>query len=242
MVRKGVSKPDHLIRIIYSAASIDSFPCTKEIVLVQPFVMLNRWLPLGVCSSFFAINDLQLEPRCVLDHRSRSRNSLTPTATGCSATARACSGIVKIRKSRCATRWWCYRASRWLVCDEWLGLWLYSLARAECLRREAVAPGDADEQVALPHQDDADSRLMAWKAVTSMPSGEVGALELDSGHEVDVRRCLACPRRRPRPPPDRSTRHNSPTRTKDQRALTDGCGVLTDYPLERHIHVVRAAL
>jgi DNA-directed RNA polymerase specialized sigma24 family protein len=27
-----------------------------------------------------------------------------------------------------------------LVCDEWLGLWLYSLARAECLRREAVPP------------------------------------------------------------------------------------------------------
>lgn len=70
MVRKGVNKPDHLIQIIYSAASIDSFPCTKEIVLVQPFVMLNRWLSLGVCSSFFVINDLRLEPRCVLDHRS----------------------------------------------------------------------------------------------------------------------------------------------------------------------------
>ena len=25
-----------------------------------------------------------------------------------------------------------------VVGDEWLGLWLYSLARAECLRREAV--------------------------------------------------------------------------------------------------------
>jgi hypothetical protein len=32
-----------------------------------------------------------------------------------------------------------------LVCDEWLGLWLYSLARAECLRREAVPACDADE-------------------------------------------------------------------------------------------------
>ena len=37
-----------------------------------------------------------------------------------------------------------------LVCDEWLGLWLYSLARAECLRREAVPASDADEPVALP--------------------------------------------------------------------------------------------
>jgi hypothetical protein len=44
-------------------------------------------------------------------------------------------------------------------------LWLYSLARAECLRREAVPGSDADEPVALPNTDDADSRLMAWKAV-----------------------------------------------------------------------------
>jgi DNA-directed RNA polymerase specialized sigma24 family protein len=66
-----------------------------------------------------------------------------------------------------------------LVCDEWLGLWLYSLARAECLRREAVPASDADEPVALPNTDDADSRLMAWKAVTSMPADEVEALELE---------------------------------------------------------------
>jgi hypothetical protein len=38
-----------------------------------------------------------------------------------------------------------------LVCDEWLGLWLYSLVRAECLRREAVPASDADEPVALPN-------------------------------------------------------------------------------------------
>jgi hypothetical protein len=31
-----------------------------------------------------------------------------------------------------------------LVCDEWLGLWLHSLARAGCLRREAVPASDAD--------------------------------------------------------------------------------------------------
>jgi hypothetical protein len=74
-----------------------------------------------------------------------------------------------------------------LVCDEWLCLWLYSLARAECPRREAVPACDADEPAALPNTDGADSRLMAWKAVTSMPAGEVEALELDSRHDVDLR-------------------------------------------------------
>ena len=77
-----------------------------------------------------------------------------------------------------------------LVCEEWLGLWLYSLARAECLRREAVPASDADEPVAPPNADDADSRLMAWKAVTSMPADEVEALELDSRHDVDLRLVL----------------------------------------------------
>jgi hypothetical protein len=78
-----------------------------------------------------------------------------------------------------------------LVCDEWLGLWLYSLARAECLRREAVPASDADEPVALPNTDDADSRTMARKAVTSMPADEVEALELDSRHNVDLRLVLS---------------------------------------------------
>ena len=77
-----------------------------------------------------------------------------------------------------------------LVCDEWLGLWLYSLARAECLRREAVPASDADEPVGLPNTDDADSRLMAWNAVTSMPADEVEALDLDSRHDVDLRLVL----------------------------------------------------
>ena len=77
-----------------------------------------------------------------------------------------------------------------LVCDEWLGLWLYSLARAECLRREAVPAADADEPVALPSADDADSRLMAWRAVTGLPADEVEALELDSRHDVDLRLVL----------------------------------------------------
>ena len=77
-----------------------------------------------------------------------------------------------------------------LACGEWLGLWLYSLARAECLRRAAVPPSDADEPAARPHAEDADSRLMAWNAVTSMPADEVEALELDARHDVDLRLVL----------------------------------------------------
>jgi DNA-directed RNA polymerase specialized sigma24 family protein len=77
-----------------------------------------------------------------------------------------------------------------LVCDEWLGLWLYSLARAECLRREAVPAADADEPAARPDQDDADMRLMAWRAVTGMPADEAEALALDSLHDVDLRLVL----------------------------------------------------
>jgi DNA-directed RNA polymerase specialized sigma24 family protein len=77
-----------------------------------------------------------------------------------------------------------------LACDEWLGLWLYSLARAECLRRAAVPPSDADEPAARPRAEDGDSRLMAWNAVTSMPADEVEALELDARHDVDLRLVL----------------------------------------------------
>ena len=77
-----------------------------------------------------------------------------------------------------------------LFCGEWLGLWLYSLARAECRRREAVPAADADEPPAGPHHADADSRLMAWKAVTSMDADEVEALELDCRHDVDLRLVL----------------------------------------------------
>lgn len=84
-----------------------------------------------------------------------------PTATSSSATAGACSGIAKTRKSRCDALVVATAQIGRLVCDEWLGLWLYSLARAECLRREAVLACDADEPVALPNTDDADSRLTA---------------------------------------------------------------------------------
>jgi DNA-directed RNA polymerase specialized sigma24 family protein/outer membrane biosynthesis protein TonB len=80
-----------------------------------------------------------------------------------------------------------------LVFDEWLGLWLYSLARGECLRREAAPAADADEPAAVAGTDDADSRLMAWKAVTNMPADEVEALELSTRHEVDLRLVLGLP-------------------------------------------------
>src|ERR1700678_2188878 len=80
-----------------------------------------------------------------------------------------------------------------LVFDEWLGLWLYSLVRGECLRREAAPAADADEPAAVAGTDDADSRLLAWKAVTSMPADEVEALELSTRHEVDLRLVLGLP-------------------------------------------------
>src|SRR5260370_24796793 len=51
-----------------------------------------------------------------------------------------------------------------LVCDEWLGLWLYSLARAEWLRREAGPASDADETAALANPRGAASRPAAREA------------------------------------------------------------------------------
>ena len=73
-----------------------------------------------------------------------------------------------------------------LARDEWLGPWLYCLARGECRRREAVPAGDADEPVADPDQPHADRRLMAWNAVASMNASEVEALELACRHEADL--------------------------------------------------------
>jgi hypothetical protein len=52
----------------------------------------------------------------------------------------------------------------------------------------------------LPNTDDADSRLMAWKAVTSMPADEVEALELNARHDVDLRLVLGL---QPEPPAQR---------------------------------------
>ena len=67
-----------------------------------------------------------------------------------------------------------------------LGPWLYALARAECRRRRAVQPSLADEPPARPSQRDADSRLMAWNAVTSMAADEQEALDLTCRHDVDL--------------------------------------------------------
>jgi hypothetical protein len=67
-----------------------------------------------------------------------------------------------------------------------LGSWLYSLAHVECRRRRPVLPGNADEPPARPSQPDADSRLMAWNAVTSMDAAEMEALDLACRHDVDL--------------------------------------------------------
>jgi DNA-directed RNA polymerase specialized sigma24 family protein len=80
-----------------------------------------------------------------------------------------------------------------LARDEWLGTWLYCLARRECRRREAVPYSGADEQVADPDHHHADRRLMAWNAVASMDANEVEALELASRHEADVSLVLGLP-------------------------------------------------
>src|SRR6202012_2625389 len=65
-----------------------------------------------------------------------------------------------------------------------LGPWLYFLARTECRRRRPVPPADADEPAAVPSQADADSRLMAWHAVTSLDAEKLEALELCCRHDV----------------------------------------------------------
>jgi DNA-directed RNA polymerase specialized sigma24 family protein len=65
-------------------------------------------------------------------------------------------------------------------------VWLYALARVECRRRRPVPPGAADEPPARPSQPDADSRVLAWNAVTSMdpPASEV--LELRTRHDMEA--------------------------------------------------------
>jgi DNA-directed RNA polymerase specialized sigma24 family protein len=60
--------------------------------------------------------------------------------------------------------------------------WLYALARTECGRRRPAPPGAADEPPARPSQPDADSRVLAWNAVTSMPPVAGEALELVTRH------------------------------------------------------------
>jgi len=102
-----------------------------------------------------------------------------------------------------------------LAVPGFLGSWLYALARIECLRRHSAepypsappedpwqtddpsladAPSLADEPTLAdqswlagdPSQGDADSRLMAWRAATSMAADEFEALELTCRHEVDL--------------------------------------------------------
>jgi DNA-directed RNA polymerase specialized sigma24 family protein len=74
-----------------------------------------------------------------------------------------------------------------------LDSWLYSLARAECRRRRPVPPGEADEPPARPSQPDADSRLMAWNAVTSMDADAMEVLDLACRRDVDLGLVLGLP-------------------------------------------------
>jgi DNA-directed RNA polymerase specialized sigma24 family protein len=80
-----------------------------------------------------------------------------------------------------------------LARDEWLGPWLYYLARGECGRRGAFPASDADESLGEQDQHHADRRLMAWHAVASMDADEVEALELACRHDVDLSLVLGLP-------------------------------------------------
>lgn len=54
---------------------------------------------------------------------------------------------------------------------ESLGPWLYSLARAECRRHQAVPAAGADESPAQLGLPAADARLMSWQAAMSLDAG-----------------------------------------------------------------------
>ncbi|UBU19166.1 sigma-70 family RNA polymerase sigma factor [Nonomuraea gerenzanensis] len=73
-----------------------------------------------------------------------------------------------------------------LADPERLRVWLYALARVECLRRRAAAPPGAAEALAeappLDDPADADLRVMAWNAVQSLPVAEREVLELVHRH------------------------------------------------------------
>jgi DNA-directed RNA polymerase specialized sigma24 family protein len=64
--------------------------------------------------------------------------------------------------------------------------WLYALARAECLRRRQSPGAAPDAVIARPDQPDADRRLIAWQAVTSLDPAEREALELTIRHGMDA--------------------------------------------------------
>lgn len=64
--------------------------------------------------------------------------------------------------------------------------WLYTLARAECARRRPVPAASADEPPARPTQPDADGRVLAWNAVTSLDIASAEILELTTRHGMPV--------------------------------------------------------
>jgi DNA-directed RNA polymerase specialized sigma24 family protein len=153
--------------------------------------MLNRWLHVRDCSSFFAMND----PELAAALRSRSPDALPELLDAYGDQVFSyCWRLLRNRENaQIAMRDALVIAIAQighLFCDEWLGSWLYCLARAECRRREAVPAADADEPPGGTHQADADSRLVTWKAVTSMDADEVEALELDCRPDVDLRLVL----------------------------------------------------
>jgi DNA-directed RNA polymerase specialized sigma24 family protein len=74
-----------------------------------------------------------------------------------------------------------------------LGPWLYSLARAECRRHQAVSPADADESPAWLGLPAADARLMSWNAAMSLAEVEFEALDLACRHYVDLALVLGLP-------------------------------------------------
>lgn len=67
-----------------------------------------------------------------------------------------------------------------------LASWLYALARSECRHYRPVPPAEADEPPARPSQPDADSRVMAWNAVTGLDPAAAEVLELACRHDVDL--------------------------------------------------------
>jgi DNA-directed RNA polymerase specialized sigma24 family protein len=74
-----------------------------------------------------------------------------------------------------------------------LAPWLYSLARAECRRHQAVPPADADESPARLGLAAADARLMSWNAAMSLTDAEFEALDLACRHYVDLAPVLGRP-------------------------------------------------
>jgi DNA-directed RNA polymerase specialized sigma24 family protein len=64
--------------------------------------------------------------------------------------------------------------------------WLYALARAECRRRQESPGASHDTVIARPDQPDADRRLIAWHAVTSLDATEREGLELTLRHGMDA--------------------------------------------------------